>query len=114
MPRPGIIGGVLLGILILGVTQESFHPLGSHPDDSGIVRPTTSLPDHPNDVTPDTQDVREPTLRHATSTSANTVPAPVGVELRYAPDSSLLLAVFPLLWLEVKQTSARGSLSSLE
>ncbi len=99
MRRLGFVVGVLVGVLVLGgLAQETPGPHGQL-SDTRVTQPTAPAFVHPNDATSDVRDVRERLpVRQATPTSANTVPAPAGVDSNYAPVASTPSWVVSLLF----------------
>jgi hypothetical protein len=80
-----IIGLVLVGILVGASAQETFRPHGELSGGPRITQEAAPPPRHPYDAPFDVPDLREPIVRQATPTSANTVPAPVDADSAFAP-----------------------------
>ena len=80
-----LVGFALVGILVGVSIQEAFRPHGELSDGQQISQEAAPPPRHPYDSSIDVRDIREPIVRQATPTSANTVPAPVGADSAFAP-----------------------------
>jgi hypothetical protein len=92
-----IVGVVLIGVLVGAAVQEMSHSHGELSSAPKIAQQSAPPARHPYDQTMDVRDVREPVVRDATPTSANTVPAPVGADSTYADISFALVVSLVLL-----------------
>jgi len=92
-----LVGLALIGILVGVSAQETVRPHGALSGGPQISQKIGPHPRHPHDQPMDIRDLREPIQRQATPTSANTVPAPVGVDSAYVPTAGPLSAIILLV-----------------
>src|SRR5262245_11241727 len=84
-----LVGLVLVGSLVGAIAHEGLRPLGELSSGPQITQETSPPPRHPYDPLFDIRDVREPILREATRTTAQTVPGPAGEDSAFAPVAQL-------------------------